>query len=144
MGSQLRFSLMLLFLSISVHIFAVQSKSGLQFFTFFLICSVIGFIFWILFTSSGRAYARKVDKDISESSLYSKSSLWESLTPEERAVRIQKTAHILKGLGIVFLIFVIIGLINIYNQPKSTQDPNRGCYYWVKKRICDGRRYPDI
>ena len=93
MGSQLRFSLLLLVALISVHFFAIQAKSGLQVFTFFLICSTIGFIFWILFTSSGRAYAKKVDKDISESSLYSKNDLFvEKMETEqkERDLRTQE------------------------------------------------------
>jgi hypothetical protein len=89
----LRFSLLLLVSVIFLYVVAVQSKSGMQSFILFLICSVIGFIFWILFTSSGRAYARKVDKDISESSSYSKNDLFvEKMETEqkERDLRTQE------------------------------------------------------
>lgn len=97
MGSQLRSSLLLLVALISVHFFAIQAKSGLQVFTFFLICSTIGFVFWILFTSSGRAYAKKVDKNISESSLYSRNDLFiEKMEAEqkERDLRTQEQRKI--------------------------------------------------
>ncbi len=84
------------------------------------------------FTKEGRKGLENYEK--------ARSELWESLTSEEKAIKTYKIKQGAKrftaGLGIVFLMFVIIGLINIYSQPKSTQDPNRGCYLYIKKRIC--------
>lgn len=62
--------------------------------------------YWTFFTDQGKKYAREYP-----------SSLQEKIIPKEREISTQKTNKILKGLGIILLIFVSIVVITTISNP---------------------------